>query len=151
MIADRVNTILKADEGKRITILGNQITIKVSGENTNGAYSMAVYTAAPGYAGPPLHRHDFDEFFYVLEGEIVLDMGEERIRATAGDSVFVPGGAPHTFSNPGTKPATFQFVLNPAGFEKFFEEVAERFEAAGGPDMSILAELNRKYGVVPVK
>lgn len=143
----QIKLLPRAEDAQALTIITNRVVIRLRGADTNGAYSMLEYTVAPNTSGPPPHRHAFAEYFYLLDGELTFDADGEVVHARAGESVFVPGGAVHTFANPNSRPATFQVILSPPGFEEFFEEVAARFEALGGPDMNALLELNRRYGV----
>jgi quercetin dioxygenase-like cupin family protein len=152
MSEDLRNILLKGDEREKPTALGNRVTIKLTGEETGGAYSMVTYTAHPGFAGPPPHRHDFDELFYVLEGQLDFQLGTETVRAGRGELVFAPRGAVHTFANPGAEPVSFLIVFSPPGFEGFFAELADRLrETDGTPDMGVMTELNQKYGVETVQ
>lgn len=143
----QIKALPRAEDAQALTLMNNRIIIRLRGADTNGAYSMLEYTVAPNSSGPPPHRHAFTEYFYLLDGELTFDADGEAVHARAGESVFVPGGAVHTFSNPSSQPATFQAILSPPGFEQFFEEVAARFEALGRPDLDVLLELNRRYGV----
>ena len=121
MTQSHQNVVLGQGEGKMITLPGHKITHKVSGLDTNGAYSMLEVELDGD--GPPLHIHKSeDESFYVLEGEIKLLVGERNIRATAGSLIFVPKGTIHTFSQIGHQPAKFLVTYSPSGFEKFFDE-----------------------------
>ena len=118
------NVVLCKGEGKIITLPGHKITHKVSGLNTNSAYSMLEVELYG--EGPPLHIHKTeDESFYVLEGEINLLVGGRNIRATVGSVIFVPKGTVHTFSQIGEQPAKFLVTYSPSGFEKFFDEVVD--------------------------
>ena len=91
--------------------------------------------------GPPLHvHHSQDEYFYLMDGEVVFQLGEERKRLTAGDSVLGPRGIPHTFFATGKTPAHMLIAFTPAGkMEGFFREAA----VPNGPKMD--AELFRRY------
>jgi len=75
-------------------------------------------------AGPHLH-HGRDEFFYVLEGEVVLHIGHERYTAQAGTFAFVPRDTIHGFHNASAESATLLVVHHPAGFEQFLEEMQQ--------------------------
>jgi mannose-6-phosphate isomerase-like protein (cupin superfamily) len=81
--------------------------------------------------GPPLHVHDFDEAFYVLEGELTVQLGEELIVVGAGELAFALGGVPHTLANRSSAEARFVIVCTPAGFER---EFARRAAARAGVD-----------------
>ena len=124
MTQSHQNVVLGQGEGKMIKLPGHKITHKVSGLDTNGAYSMLEVELDGD--GPPLHIHKSeDESFYVLEGEINLLVGERNIRATAGSLIFVPKGTIHTFSQIGHQPAKFLVTYSPSGFEKFFDEAVD--------------------------
>jgi uncharacterized RmlC-like cupin family protein len=84
-------------------------------------------TQPPGFAGPPLHHHDFDEAFYVLEGELTFRLGDELFTRRAGELAFAPRGAPHTYANHSGAAARALIVCTPAGFERYFGRmIAER-------------------------
>ncbi len=83
----------------------------------------------PGTKGPPLHTHDFDEAFYVLDGELTFQLGDELIMAGPGELAFALGGVLHTLANRGNAPARFVIVCTPAGFER---EFARRAAAQAG-------------------
>src|SRR3954463_2726873 len=98
-------------------------------EESNGQVSV-IQTAPASGVGPPLHHHDFDEAFYVLEGELTFQLRDEIVRAGPGDLVFAPRGVSHTFANLSDAPARQLIVCTPAGFERYFARMAA--EAEGG-------------------
>ena len=70
----------------------------VSTEQTQGAYSL-MEQLMPAQAGPPPHVHDHgDELFYILDGELVLQLGDTVVAGTAGQLVRIPAGTPHCFA-----------------------------------------------------
>src|SRR4051812_44339988 len=83
----------------------------------------------PGGAAPPLHHHEFDEAFYVLDGEITFQVRDELFTAGPGAVAFAPGGVAHTLANLGDAPARYVLLCTPAGFEAYFGRLAA--EAAG--------------------
>ena len=89
------NMVLGPGEGKMIPVPGHKITHKVSGADTDGAYSLLEVELDGD--GPPQHIHKTeDEAFYVLEGEINVLLGERTIKAKAGTFVRIPRGTVHT-------------------------------------------------------
>jgi mannose-6-phosphate isomerase-like protein (cupin superfamily) len=88
--------------------------------------------SVPGrWAGPPLHRHDFDEAFYVLEGELTFQLDDQLSTAGAGEFVFAPRNSVHTLANRSERPARYLLTCTPAGFER---TLARRLaEGAGQP------------------
>ena len=100
--------------------------VKVSSADTGGQLVVFETTTSPG-DGPGLHRHaDQDEWWYVLSGEFVFQVGHEKFRAPAGGSVFGPRRVPHSFVSVGTDPGRMLISFQPAGqMEQFFEEYAK--------------------------
>ena len=79
----------------------------------------------PPGGGPPTHRHDFEEMFTVLDGEIEITFRGAASVARTGDTVNVPANAPHAFRNVGDRPARLLCMCTPAGQERFFAEVGD--------------------------
>jgi mannose-6-phosphate isomerase-like protein (cupin superfamily) len=71
----------------------------------------------------------------VIEGEIGVRTGREEFRAGAGSHVLKPRGVHHAFWNPGPEPARILEIISPAGFERYFEELAGVLSAGGPPDL----------------
>src|SRR5450432_3785030 len=93
------------DQGlPHIGLVGDTYTILVTGEDTAGKYCLIEMQVPPG-GGPPPHRHDFEEMFTILDGEIELNFRGETHRASAGATVNIPANAPHAFKNTAAKPA----------------------------------------------
>jgi mannose-6-phosphate isomerase-like protein (cupin superfamily) len=98
---------------------------KVSAEDTGGALYVFEH-ANMGNGGPPRHlHHEQDEWFYVIKGDFVFEVGGELFRLKPGDSLFGPRNVPHTFSHVGDTPGTLLAAISPAGsFETFIREAA---------------------------
>ena len=139
-------------EGESVWVVGDLIEVRLSAEDTGGAYSMVEETSPPG-GGPPPHLHrDEDEAFCVLEGEVAFLLGGGTIPAGAGTCVHVPKGTLHTFKNVGTSPSRVLGVLTPGGFEGFFLEAGEPATEGssapkGEPDVGRIVEIGRRYGL----
>lgn len=105
------------------SLVGNVYAILLSGEQTGGAFSLAHGIAPPG-GGPPWHTHTRDdETFIVLEGELTIRFEDKVIRASAGGSVFLPKGRPHTFANESDRVARFFVLTTPGGWDRMVEKV----------------------------
>ncbi len=88
---------LGKEEGEAFWLLGMLETIKIGGEDTAGQYGLIEIVARAG-DGSPWHVHpEEDEWFYVLDGEYTVYVGDERLSLTAGSFAFGPHGVPHTF------------------------------------------------------
>jgi quercetin dioxygenase-like cupin family protein len=109
--------------------------VKLTGDETGGAFGIVEVTS-PGGPAAPLHVHHRDsETFCVLEGELTLFVGDEVVKASAGDVVYAPAGVPHTY-NVDSPLARILVIAQPAGFERFVAEVgvpAERAELPSEP------------------
>ena len=112
------------------------IRVRLRSEQTGGALGVVENVAPAGWPGPPLHHHDFDETFYVLDGALEFQLGEDRRTAGPGEVVFAPRGAVHTFANHGTEPARYLLVITPAGFERYFARLGAELAGEDAPAWS---------------
>jgi quercetin dioxygenase-like cupin family protein len=103
---------------------GEQGLSKLSGDDTGGNVAVFVFKALP-MMGPPLHVHArHDEWFYILSGEITFQIGDQRIVAGPGTSLFGPRGIPHTFQNLTDRTAEIIGMSMPSDMEDFFREAS---------------------------
>lgn len=105
-----------------VGLAGDTYTVLLAGSDTAGRYTLIDMHVPPG-GGPPPHRHDFEEMFSVLQGEIEITFRGEALVARAGETVNVPANAPHSFRNVSGAPARMLCLCSPAGQEEFFLEV----------------------------
>ncbi|MEQ1354689.1 MAG: cupin domain-containing protein [Candidatus Acidiferrum sp.] len=105
-----------------IGVVGDTYTIVLSGEDTAGRFCVIDMHIPPG-GGPPPHRHDFEETFTLLEGELDVTFRGKKSVVRAGETINVPANAPHQFHNSSAKPVRMLCICSPAGQEKFFMEV----------------------------
>ena len=94
-------------------------------EESNGVVSIIDNTVPANWPGPFLHKHDFDEAFYVLEGELTFQVEDAVITKRAGELAFAPRGVAHTLANHSDAPARYVLVCTPAGFERYFARMNE--------------------------
>jgi quercetin dioxygenase-like cupin family protein len=115
-----------------IGLVGDTYTILVAGRDTAGKYTLIDMHVRPG-GGPPPHRHDFEEMFTVLDGEVRVTFRGETIVARAAETTNVPANAPHSFTNASDAPSRLLCLCAPAGQEEFItlvgQPVATRTEA----------------------
>jgi quercetin dioxygenase-like cupin family protein len=117
----------RPDEDERLphlAVAGDTYTILLTGEDTAGRYCLIDMLVPPG-GGPPPHRHDFEEMFTVLDGEIELTFRGARSVARVGETVNVPANAPHAFRNASERPARLLCMCAPAGQEQFFLAIGD--------------------------
>ena len=103
--------------------------VLLRGEQTGGQVSVTEIVVPPQTAGPQLHTHDFDEAFYLLEGELIFQVEEALVTKGAGELVFAPRNVAHALANHSDAPARYLLICTPAGFERHWARIAA--EAAG--------------------
>ena len=132
--ATRRLTLANPDDpaARHVSVAGGTYTILVSGEDTGGRYSLIDMLVPPG-GGPPPHRHDFEEMFTILEGEIELTFRGKVHHASAGSTVNIPANAPHAFKNTSDKPLRMLCMCTPAGQEEFFMAVGDPVDSRTAP------------------
>ena len=108
-----------------LSVVGGTYTILISGEDNAGRYAL-IEMLIPAGGGPPAHRHDFEEMFHVLNGEIEVTIRGETSKATTGETANVPALAPHSFRNPTDHAIRLLCLVAPAGLEAYFAEFADR-------------------------
>lgn len=136
------------DHGHSVHMGGLGVVFKLCGSHTGGAFSIVEHSMAPSTLGAPPHTHsNEDELSYILEGEVTVLIGEELIQGSAGSYVFKPRGISHAFWNASDRPARILEFIIPAGFEKYFEEVAPAFRADGPPDINHIMQTASRYGL----
>jgi len=130
-----------------IGLVGDTYTILLSGKDTAGRYCL-IDMHVPPCGGPSPHRHDFEEMFTLLEGEIEVTFRGEKQVVRAGETVNIPANAPHFFRNNSEQPVRLLCMCSPAGQEEFFMEVgvsvASRTTPAPKPDEAAQAAFKAK-------
>jgi len=141
--------LLPSGVGKTVSLYCYQLSFVH--RDPTAAYSLIDWITPPGQPSPPLHIHRVtDEAFYVLEGTFGFQADEETLEGSAGAFIFIARGRKHTFWNQGPVPARVLIVLSPAGFERYFEELAEGLAVVGDmPEqaMSLRKALSQRYDI----
>jgi quercetin dioxygenase-like cupin family protein len=117
---------------RHLGVAGGTYTILLTGDDTAGRYCLIDMYVHPG-GGPPMHRHDFEETFSLLEGEIEATFRGETVTVRAGETIHIPANAPHRFQNVSSAPARLLCTCSPAGQEEFFLEVGIPVETRTTP------------------
>jgi quercetin dioxygenase-like cupin family protein len=146
--------VTRTEDGRHIGVVGDTYTILVTGEDTGGRFCLIDMFVPPG-GGPPPHRHDFEETFSLIEGELELTFRGNKSTVRAGETVNIPANAPHQFRNSSGQPARMFCVCAPAGQEDFFLEigvpVASRTTPPPKLDEAGQAEFRKKAGALAAK
>jgi quercetin dioxygenase-like cupin family protein len=113
-----------ADDQNRphIGLVGDTYTILLSGKDTAERFCLIDMHVPPG-GGPPPHRHDFEETFILLDGEMEATFRGTKSTVKAGETIHIPANAPHQFHNASGQPVRLLCLCSPAGQENFFAEV----------------------------
>ena len=112
--------------GQAHTMGFSSLLFKVSTGETGGGLFLIEHThLLPG--GPALHLHLYqEEWFYVMEGKVAFQVGEQRLELNPGESVLAPRRVPHTFSSVSAGPSRMMIAFCPAGkMEKYFRDAAD--------------------------
>jgi quercetin dioxygenase-like cupin family protein len=114
-----------------------RVNVLARSEQTGGRIAVMDNHVGAGSAGPRLHRHDFDELFWVLEGELTFQLGGEPLTRRAGEFAFALRGVHHTFANRGDAHARTLIVCTPAGFERYFARIAADQAGVDAPEWAL--------------
>src|ERR1700761_5222566 len=128
-----------------VSVAGGTYTILVSGEQTAGRYCL-VDMLVPAGGGPPPHRHDFEEKFTLLEGELEFTFRGQSLTVRAGSTVNVPANAPHAFKNVSGATAHMLCMCTPAGQDEFFLAVGIPLESRTSPPPTLSQEQQAATG-----
>jgi quercetin dioxygenase-like cupin family protein len=106
-------------------------------EESRGSVSVVENVVAPRAKGPCLHRHDFDEAFYMLEGELVFQIDDQLVTKRKGDLAFAPRNVSHALTNRTDEPARYVLVCTPAGLERSFARMAAEQVGEDPPEWAL--------------
>ena len=141
--------LVKADQDRfnsRQTVLsGFPIDFKVATKDTDGGLFI-IENLNKKKGGPPRHLHyEQEEWFYAIEGEYLLEIGEKQFNLGPGDSILAPRKVPHAWAFQGKDHGRLLIAFQPAGLmESFFEKLAK---IKGEPDKAVLKELFHLHGM----
>jgi len=119
----RTPKVLAAGEGDSLQMLSHTFTYKVTPEDTRGQWLMYEATDTTGN-GAPLHSHPWEETFYILEGELEIQMGKRTFTVKTGDTVYFPEDVAHSFTV--CSETVRILVIMPAYADGFYREISEK-------------------------
>ena len=131
--------------GERLVFGGGTVLVLTSGEASGGA--LSVFEELPPLLDTPRHVHsNEDELFYILEGEHVVERGDEELRLGPGESIFLPRGVPHAQRRVVPGEGRHLVITVPGGFDGFFRDLADADrEGRLGPEA--YAAASEKFGI----
>ncbi|UOQ51750.1 cupin domain-containing protein [Hymenobacter cellulosivorans] len=137
--------LVPAAAGTPLNVLGDQVLVKLTGQDTNAQFALTEQVNKPG-TGLPLHLHtQEDETFLVLEGQVEFVIGADSSIVEAGGLAYAPRGTAHSFRVVGDTPVRMLIHISPAGLENMFQELSQL--PADPPDVAQVAAICGRYGV----
>ena len=136
---------MKAHEGEVLSVLGMPLRFLCDGPDTGGAWSL-MEEAIPEGHGPPPHRHDWDEAYYVLDGTLDFVIDAKQVRLDAGDFTFIPRTTVHQFKGASAVPARVLILAAPAHSSDFFKDV-NREVCSLPEDLANVPEIGARHGI----
>lgn len=117
-------TLARPDDASllHLGVVGDTYTVLLSGENTDGRFCLIDMLIPPG-GGPAPHRHDFEETFVVLEGQIETTFRGQKLTLKLGETLNIPANAPHEFHNVSNQTARVLGLCAPSGQEEFLAQI----------------------------
>ncbi len=124
---------------RHVSVAGDTYTILISGAETAGRYCL-IDMHVPAGGGPPPHRHDFEELFTLLEGELEFTFRGKTSTVRTGSTVNIPANAPHAFRNASGAAVRMLCMATPAGLEEFFLEIGDLVDSRTAPPPKLTPE-----------
>ena len=140
-------SVVGPDAGEQVRLMALGVRFLIGGEATGGRFALVEHPLPARRLGAPMHTHtNEDEYSFILQGRVGVQLGDEVIEVGPGDLVLKPRGVAHTFWNAGDVEARLLEIISPAGFEEYFRELAPVL-AEGGPADPRVAEIRARYAL----
>lgn len=138
-------TTVKAGERKPLNVLGMPLTMLCEARETGGAWSLFEEDVPLGM-GPPPHRHDWDEAYYILEGTVAFMIDGKLVQSSKGDFNYLPRGTVHGFKGASEATARLLIFAAPAHGSEFFQELNDQVRRVP-EDVSKIPEIGLRHGI----
>jgi quercetin dioxygenase-like cupin family protein len=140
---------LNNGQGKKITVGDSLLFLKLSSADTDNKFTVTEYELAPKFIGPPPHWHKvFEHAWYIIEGNLTVQLNEEISVVSKGSFIFIPKKTVHAFSNKSNAIVKVLVVDSPGGIEAYYEDLQTAF--SGKPiDQELMREIQLKYDTYP--
>ena len=123
----------------------NILDIKISSKDTGGSIAVFEQNGFTPNGGPPLHIHPHqDEFFYIIEGKYIFQVGGEKFQMTTGDTIFLPKNVPHAFIQLTERGKVIVSYLPAGKMEEFFKATDAWVSP---PDTAEIAAVFERHGM----
>jgi mannose-6-phosphate isomerase-like protein (cupin superfamily) len=129
-----------ARDGHTINLGSLGVRFMIYDVDSGGGFSLVEHPIPARHLAAPVHRHSReDEYSYVVEGRLGALLGDDEVYADVGDLVVKPRHQWHTFWNAGDSLCRILEIISPAGFEHYFEDLAQ--------DVAQRARVQQSYGL----
>ena len=138
-------TIVTAGDRKPLNVLGMPLIMLCEASETGGSWSLFEEEVPLGMDPPP-HRHDWDEAYYILEGQVNFVVDGDLVTLSRGDFNYLPRGTVHGFKGASDSPARVLIFASPAHGSEFFHELSEQVRSLPD-DLPKIPEIGRQHGI----
>jgi len=138
-------TTVKAGEREALSVLGMPLTMLCESRETGGAWSLFEEEVPLGM-GPPPHHHDWDEAYFILDGEVDFHIDGRSVRSSRGDFNYLPRNTVHGFKGASESPARVLIFASPAHGSEFFHELNSEIRTLP-EDASKIPEIGERHGI----
>jgi quercetin dioxygenase-like cupin family protein len=136
---------VRSGEREALTVLGMPLRMLCEAHETGGAWSL-FEEEVPFGMGPPAHRHDWDEAYYILEGDVDFEIDGQSVRSSRGDFNYLPRNTIHGFKGASQSPARVLIFAAPAHGSEFFEQLNEEVRAIP-QDLAKIPAIGERHGI----
>lgn len=138
-------TIVKSGERPPLNVLGMPLRFLCEARETGGAWALFEEDVPHGM-GPPPHWHDWDEAYYILEGEVEFEIDGVPVKSSKGDFNYLPRNTVHGFKGASTTPARVLIFSTPAHSTEFFEELSSEVRSMPD-DLAKIPQIGMRHGI----
>jgi len=136
---------VKAGKGNTLSVLGMPLRFLCDAQDTDGAWSL-MEQEIPAGRGPPPHRHDWDEAYYVIEGALDFEIDGKQVRIGRSDFAYLPRNTVHAFKGASPSPARVLIFAAPAHSSAFFEDVNREVRMVPD-DLAKVPSIGQRHGI----
>jgi mannose-6-phosphate isomerase-like protein (cupin superfamily) len=136
---------IKAGEREALNVLGMPMWMLCEARETGGAWSLFEEDVPLGM-GPPPHRHDWDEAYYILDGEVEFEIDGKPVKSSKGDFNYLPRNTVHGFKGASAAPARVLIFAAPAHGSEFFHELNDEVRAIP-EDLAKIPKIGERHGI----
>ena len=137
--------VVKPDQGETLNVLGMPLRFLCDGPDTDSAWSLMEEEIGLGQ-GPAAHRHDWDEAYYVVSGELDFQIDGKPVHLGAREFAYLPRNTVHAFKGASESPTHVLIFAVPAHSSAFFKDVNREVRVLP-EDLSKLPAIGRRHGI----